>query len=169
MSKKNSNIPDELPSYINPNLNLDKIQKDCQNLVKSRAKVSAGVAIVPIPLFDVVIDAGLLTILLPEITAKFNLIESPSDIGNLDHKDKRFKDIVSSATEFAGLMATRGIVKQTIQGFGGRVLAKQVTKYIPFGGQIVAASLGYIIFKKIANDHINECYELAKSIQKQSV
>jgi len=69
--------------------------------------------------------------------------------------------------DFAGLMATRGIVKKTIQGFGGRIAAKQVTKFIPLGGQLVAATMGYTIFKKIANDHINECYKLAKDIQQK--
>ena len=69
--------------------------------------------------------------------------------------------------DFAGLMATRGIVKKTIQGFGGRIAAKQVTKFIPLGGQLVAATMGYTIFKKIANDHVEECYKLAKDIQKK--
>lgn len=165
---KNSNIPNELPNFIDPTLDLNKIRKECQALVKSRAKLSAGVALVPVPLFDVVVDAGLLTILLPEITAKFGLIENSEDVTKLDPKDQRFQEIKDRAIEFAGLMATRGMVKQTIQSFGGRILAKQVTKFIPFGGQIVAASLGYLIFKKIADDHINECYQLAKRIQQQS-
>lgn len=164
----NSNIPNELPTYIDPNLDLNKIRRECEALVKSRAKVSAGVAIVPIPFFDVAIDAGMLTALLPEITAKFGLIDSPEDVSKLDSEDKRFTELKDRAISFAGLMATRGVVKQTIQGFGGRILAKQVTKYIPLGGQMVAASIGYMIFKKIATDHIEECHKLAHQIQMQS-
>lgn len=164
----NANIPNELPKYIDPNLDLNKIRKECEELVSSRAKVSAGVAVVPIPFFDVAVDAGLLTALLPEITAKFGLIENVEDISKLSSEDKRFKELKDRALSFAGLIATRGIVKQTIQGFGGRILAKQVTKYIPFGGQAVAASIGYMIFKKIASDHIDECYKLARKIQMQS-
>ena len=64
-------------------------------------------------------------------------------------------------------MATRGIVKKTVQGFGGRIVAKQVTKFIPLGGQMVAATMGYMIFKKIAFDHIEQCYNLAKDIQQK--
>lgn len=164
----NTNIPNELPTYIDPNLDLNKIRKECEELVSSRAKVSAGVAVVPIPFFDVAVDAGLLTALLPEITAKFGLIENVEDISKLSSEDKRFKELKDRALSFAGLIATRGIVKQTIQGFGGRILAKQVTKYIPFGGQAVAASIGYMIFKKIATDHVDECYKLARKIQMQS-
>ena len=44
----------------------------------------------------------------------------------------------------------------------GKVLTKQVTKFIPLGGQIVAASLGYIIMKKIAEAHVEESYKMAK-------
>jgi len=44
-----------------------------------------------------------------------------------------------------------------------------VIKFIPLGGQIVAATMGYYVMKKIATDHINECYDLAKGLQnKQS-
>jgi hypothetical protein len=64
-------------------------------------------------------------------------------------------------------MATRGIVKKTIQGFGGRIAAKQVTKFVPLGGQLVAATMGYTIFKKIASDHVEDCYKLAKEIQQK--
>ncbi len=49
----------------------------------------------------------------------------------------------------------------------GKVLTKQVTKFIPLGGQIVAASLGYIIMKKIAEAHVEESYKMAKNIQQK--
>lgn len=164
----NTAIPNELPTYIDPNINLAKVKKDCQKMVRSRARVSAGVALVPIPFFDVAVDAGLLSLLLPEITAKFGLIENANDTSKLASKEDRLLDMKDRAVNFASMMAVRGVVKQTVQGFGGRILAKQVTKYIPLGGQIVAASLGYIIFKKVADAHINECYELAQSIQQRS-
>lgn len=158
---------EKLPKTIDPELDLDKVKKECQELVKKRAKFSAGVAVVPVPFFDVAVDAGMLTMLLPEISERFGLIENASEAANLEHTDSRFKDFTDRAVSFAGLMATRGIVKKTIQGFGGRIAAKQVTKYIPLGGQMVAATMGYMIFKKIAFDHINECYKLAKKIQQE--
>ncbi len=165
---KNSNIPSELPKYIDPNLNLQAIRQECQKLVKSRAKYSAGVAIIPIPFLDVFVDAGLLSVLLPEITAKFQLIDNPNDLDKLSSQDERTKEIRDRVFEFAGLIFTRGMVKKSIHGFGGRILTKQIGKYIPFGGQLVSAGLGYMIFKKVANDHIEECYQLASKIQKRS-
>ncbi len=158
----------DLPDSIDPNLNLEKIKKECESLVKSRAKLSAGAAIVPVPFVDVAIDAGLLTQLLPEISERFGLLKDRKPAVDLKNKDFHVGEMKDRAVDFAGLMATRGIVKKTIQGFGGRIVAKQVTKFIPLGGQMVAATMGYMIFKKIAFDHINECYKLAKNLQQKA-
>lgn len=158
---------EKLPKTIDPNLNLDEVKKECQELVKKRAKVSAGVAIVPVPFFDVAVDAGMLTTLLPEISERFGLIEGNESAIDLQSREVHWKALKDRAVDFAGLMATRGIVKKTIQGFGGRIVAKQVTKFIPLGGQMVAATMGYMIFRKIAFDHIDQCYNLAKDIQKE--
>ncbi|WP_227431065.1 hypothetical protein [Psychrobacter sp. I-STPA6b] len=158
---------EKLPETIDPDLDLEKVRAECRELVKKRAKYSAGVAVIPVPFLDVAVDAGMLTQLLPEISHRFGLISERETAIDLETKEVYWKEIRERAVEFAGLMATRGIVKKTIQGFGGRIVAKQVTKFVPLGGQMVAASLGYMIFKKIAFDHIEECYKLAKNIQQK--
>lgn len=156
---------EKIPNTIDPNLNLEQVKQECMALVKKRAKISAGVAVVPVPFFDVAVDAGLLTQLLPDISERFGLIENRESAVDLESRAVHWKELKNRAVDFAGLMATRGIVKKTVQGFGGRIVAKQVTKFIPLGGQLVAATMGYMIFKKIAFDHIEECYKLAKDIQ----
>lgn len=158
---------EKLPETIDPSLNLEKIKKECQQLVKKRAKYSAGAAIIPVPFVDIAIDAGILTQLLPEISARFGLISEPESAIDLNAKEIHWNEMKNRAVDFAGLMATRGVVKKTVQGYGGRIVAKQVTKFIPLGGQMVAATMGYMIFKKIANDHIDQCYKLAKNIQQK--
>ncbi|MDO5769247.1 MAG: hypothetical protein Q4P13_07065 [Psychrobacter sp.] len=158
---------EKLPNTIDPDLDLEKVKRQCQDLVKKRAKYSAGAAIIPVPFVDVAIDAGLLTQLLPDISERFGLIEGRESAIDLESRDVHWKELKNRAVDFAGLMATRGIVKKTVQGFGGRIVAKQVTKFIPLGGQMVAATMGYMIFKKIAFDHIEQCYNLAKDIQQK--
>lgn len=141
---------------INPHANLEHIRLECEALAKSRAKVSAGVAIIPLPFLDAAIDVAMLSQLLPEISKRFGLIE------NDKQSTQNLKDRVISV---GGLIATRGLVNKTIQGFGGKFIGKQVSKFVPFGGQMVAATLGYMIFKKIAFDHIAECHQVAKQAQ----
>lgn len=158
---------EKLPNTIDPDLDLEKIRVECQQLVKKRAKYSAGAAVIPVPFVDVAIDAGMLTQLLPEISERFGLIEGRESAIDLESRDVHWRELKNRAVDFAGLMATRGVIKKTIQGFGGRIVAKQVTKFVPLGGQLVAATMGYTIFKKIAFDHIEECYKLAKDIQQK--
>lgn len=158
---------EKLPNTIDPSLDLDKVRNDCIAMVKKRARISAGVAIVPVPFFDVAIDASMLTMLLPEISERFGLLEDRKAAVDLESRAIHWSALKDRTVDFAALMATRGIVKKTVQGFGGRIAAKQVTKFIPLGGQLVAGTMGYMIFKKIATDHIEECYKLSKSIQQQ--
>lgn len=155
-------------SYIDPNLDLQKIRLECQELVKTRAKISAGVATIPVPFLDVAVDSALLGKLLPEISERFGLIEKKADAAHISSKDARFEAFKNGLISFGGLIATRGIIKKTFQGFTGKFISKQVTKYVPLGGQIVAGTMSYMIFKKIAFTYIDECYVLAKEIQAKS-
>lgn len=164
---KTTPTAEKLPNTIDPNLDLEQVKKECLAMVKRRARVSAGVAIVPVPFFDVAVDASMLTMLLPEISERFGLLKDRQGAVDLESRAVHWKELKNRTIDFAGLMATRGIVKKTVQGFGGRIAAKQVTKFIPLGGQLVAGTMGYMIFKKIATDHINECYNLAKNIQQK--
>lgn len=164
---KTTPTAEKLPNTIDPNLDLEQVKKECLAMVKRRARVSAGVAIVPVPFFDVAVDASMLTMLLPEISERFGLLKDRQGAVDLESREVHWKELKNRTIDFAGLMATRGIVKKTVQGFGGRIAAKQVTKFIPLGGQLVAGTMGYMIFKKIATDHINECYNLAKNIQQK--
>ncbi len=146
---------------LNKDLNLEAIRQECKALVKARAKISAGVAIIPVPFLDVAIDVAMLSKLLPEITARFGLTDT-----NAIPEAERQKNLMDKALAIGGLVAMRGVVNQTVKGFGTRLIGKQIAKYIPLGGQIFAGTMGYIIFKKIADDHVEQCYHFAKQAQK---
>lgn len=143
-----------------PNLNIEQVRLECKDWVKARAKISAGVAIIPVPFLDVAIDVVMLSKLLPEISARFGLEDDSLS------QTERQQNIIDRVTALAGLVATRSVVNQTVKGFGTRIIGKQVAKYVPLGGQIVAGTLGYIIFKKIADDHIETCYKIAKDARR---
>lgn len=147
---------------FNPNQNFEQIRLECQALAKSRAKISAGAAIIPLPMVDAAIDVAMLSKLLPQISARFGLEYVD------DQKDtESSQNLTDRVIALGSLFASRSIVKQAVQGFGGRFIGKQVSKYVPLGGQIVAATLGYMIFKKITFDHIDECYKTAKKAQQE--
>ena len=64
-------------------------------------------------------------------------------------------------------MVARTAAKASLNNLAAKVITKQVTKFIPLGGSIIAASLGYVVMKKVAEAHVEESYKLAKSIQQK--
>lgn len=145
---------------------LDAIREDCQKLVRSRALVSAGAAVVPVPFLDMVVDARILMLLLPEISQRFGL--DPEGIERLDEEDRRtaWRTIRQRGSKLIGIVLTRQLVRKTFLGFAGRYGARQVAKFVPLGGQLVAAGLGYFVMRKMAYRHIEDCYAVAKAVAK---
>lgn len=158
---------DPIPDAIDPRLNLELIRAECLELAKKRAYCSAGAAIVPVPFFDVVIDVGILSQLIPDINTRFGL--SPEQISVYDPATKQvhWHELRKRGVEFSGLVVARTAVKKSINNAAAKYITKQVSKFIPLGGQAIAAGLGYFVMKKVADAHIEDCYRLAKSIQQK--
>lgn len=140
---------------------LKVIRSEYQRRVKKTAWASAGAAVVPVPLFDVVVDVGLLMKLIPEINQAFGLepeqIQAMSDETRLQVWRRR----AERGSELIGIVVTRELIKRSVQGLGTRVVAKQVTKFIPLGGQIVSATIGYWVMRRMAMTHVDDCFEVA--------
>jgi uncharacterized protein (DUF697 family) len=158
---------DNIPDSIDPTINLENTRAECLELVKKRAYFSAGAAVIPVPFLDVVIDVGILSQLIPEINARFGL--APEQISVYDPKTKQvhWNELRKRGVEFSGLVVARTAVKKSINNVAAKYITKQVTKFIPLGGQMIAASLGYFVMKKVAEAHVEESYKLAKSIQQK--
>lgn len=156
-----------IPDHIDPNINLEQARQESLELIKKRAFISAGGAVVPIPFFDLVVDLGVLSTLLPEINAKFGL--SPHQVSVYDPKTKTvdWKELRKRGFELSGFVVARTAVRQSLNGLMGKFVTKQVTKFIPLGGSLIAGSLGYIILKKIAETHVDDCYNTAKRLLAQ--
>ena len=158
---------DKIPESIDPNLDLEQVREECLELVKKRSYVSAGAAVIPVPFLDVVIDVGILSVLIPEINTRFGL--APEQVSVFDPATKKvhWSELRKRGFEFSGLVVARTAAKASLNNLAAKVLTKQVTKFIPLGGSIVAASLGYVVMKKVAEAHVEESYKLAKSVQQK--
>lgn len=158
---------DKIPDRIDPSLNLEQIREECLELIKKRAYVSAGAAVIPVPFLDVLIDVGILSQLLPEINARFGL--APEQVSVFDPKTKQVQwdELRKRGVQFSGLVVARTAVKKSINNVAAKYITKQVTKFIPLGGQLIAASLGYYVMKKVAEAHVEDSYKLAKNIQQK--
>lgn len=158
---------DKIPESIDPNLDLEQVREECLELVKKRSFVSAGAAVIPVPFLDIVIDVGILSALIPEINTRFGL--APEQVSVFDPATKKihWSELRKRGFEFSGFVVARTAAKASLNNLAAKVLTKQVTKFIPLGGSIVAASLGYVIMKKVAETHVEESYKLAKSVQQK--
>lgn len=150
---------DKLPESIDPTLDLDQIRSECYDMITRPALLSAGISTIPVPMVDLVIDAGLLSHLLPQISARFKL----TDLDSIQQQQSA--SLFRRGIDFAKLAATRGVLRKSLNGLGKRLVLEQFAKFIPLGGQMVAATISYQVMKKIAGDHIEECYQQAKALQ----
>ena len=127
--------------------------------------MSAGAAVIPVPFLDVLIDVGILSQLIPEINARFGL--APEQVSVFDPKTKQVQwdELRKRGVQFSGFVVARTAVKKSINNVAAKYITKQVTKFIPLGGQLIAASLGYFVMKKVAEAHVEDSYKLAKNIQ----
>ena len=159
---------EKIPDSIDPGLNLEQIRDECLARTKKTAYCSAGAAIVPIPFFDVVVDLGMLTQIIPDINARFGLAPEHISVYDPETKKVHWDELRKRCFELSGFVVARTAMKKTFNGFFNKIKTKQVTKLIPLGGQLVAASLGYFMMRKITEAHIQDCYTLAKRIQQKS-
>ncbi|MGH8492439.1 MAG: hypothetical protein ACRERR_04965 [Moraxellaceae bacterium] len=143
---------------------MEAARQECRALVRKRALLSAGAAAVPVPFMDIVVDASILMQLIPEISRRFGL--EPEYIEKMDEqqREKVWAQIRARGSQLIGIVLTRAIVRKTFMDFAGRIAARQVSKFIPFGGQIVAAGLGYFVMRRMAYKHIDDCFAVAATL-----
>ena len=157
----------QIPNQIDPTIDLERARQESLELINKRAAISAGAAMVPVPFLDLAVDLGVLSVLLPEINAKFGLAPEQMSIYDPATKTVNWAELRKRGFELSGFVVARTAVKQSLNGFVGKYLTKQVTKFVPLGGSIIAGSLGFMLMKKLAESHIEDCYATAQQLLKQ--
>lgn len=143
---------------------LDAVRRECRALVRKRALVSAGAAVLPVPFLDVMVDAGILMQLIPDISQRFGLEVERIEGMEPGQREKVWRLVRVRGSQLIGIVLTRAIVRKTFLDFAGRIVARQIAKFIPLGGQLVAAGLGYFVMRRMAYQHIDDCYAVAVAL-----
>ena len=143
---------------------LDAIRSDCRSMVTKRALVSAGAAVVPIPGADLVADIGILTKLLPAISAKFGLDHDEVEKMDAGRAQQVLVIASSMGNNVIGRMVTKRLVIAILRRMGVRVATASVARYVPFIGSAVAATISFGAMKLAGNAHIEDCYATAKAL-----
>lgn len=144
---------------------LDQVRTHCKKMVSKQALLSAAAAVVPIPGVDVSTDVAILLQLIPKINEKFGL--SPKQIDQLS-PDLQKMIVVGGTSLSVGLLGkviTPQRIIQLLQRIGLKKLTgKYAAKYIPVVGMVVASSISYVVLRKVGQQHIDECYNIAKQL-----
>jgi uncharacterized protein (DUF697 family) len=144
---------------------LESAVKRSRKLLNKRALIAAVASAVPIPGLDWAVDAALLSKLIPEINKEFGL--APEQIDQLDPKKREQvqKAVTMVGSVLIGKFISRDLIIKVTTKIGTRLATKQVAKYVPLAGQIVAASVGFAAIRYFGEEHIKDCIRVARQAQ----
>jgi len=136
-----------------------------RKLLNRRAMVAAAASAVPVPGLDWAVDAALLSKLIPEINKEFGL--TPQQLDQLDpnKRDQVQKAVTMVGSVLIGKLISRDLVIKAATKIGMRLTSKQLAKYVPFAGQIVAAAVGYAAIRYFGEEHMKDCIRVAQQAQ----
>lgn len=145
---------------------LDAVRR-CRKLLNRRALTGAAASAVPLPGLDWLVDAALLSKLLPAINAEFGL--TPEQLERLPHhkREQVQKAVSVVGSMLIGKFITRDLVMRAAAIVGKRLTAKQAAKYVPIAGQAVSALIGYTAIRYLGEEHIKDCVQVCKVAQLQ--
>jgi len=112
----------------------------------------------PIPGVDIGVDVGILLTLFMQIRKSYGLTEE-----KLKLNEGLIPTIAPLVNNIIKYGSKEGIV-YLLKTFASREIVKSVSKYIPFVGQAIAASIGYGITRSAGISYLNDCHSVAKSI-----
>ena len=136
-----------------------------RKLLHKRALMAAVASAVPVPGLDWAVDAALLSRLIPQINKEFGL--APEQIDQLDptKREQVQKAVAMVGTVLVGSFISRDLVIKATTKIGTRMASKQLAKYIPLAGQLVAASVGYAAIRYFGEEHMKDCIRVAQQAQ----
>lgn len=139
--------------------------KRSRKLLNRRAMVAAAASAVPVPGLDWMVDAAMLSRLIPEINKEFGL--TPQQLDQLEPKkrDQVQKAVALVGSVLIGKFISRDLVIKAATKIGVRLTAKQAAKYVPLAGQAVAAAVGYAAIRYFGEEHMKDCIRVARQAQ----
>ena len=140
---------------------LNSVRDECYNLVKQRAKISAGTSAIPALAFDVAADVAILLELVPAVNKRFGL--SKEQIAGYDAPLRQLIASNRSGGGFSmvGTEVTKTLILYALKKIATRAAVKQVLKFVPFLGWAANAFIGFRAMKFVGDTHVDDCYAVA--------
>ena len=136
--------------------------KRSRKLLHKRALLAGVASAVPVPGLDWAVDAAMLSKLIPEINKEFGLTPQQLDSLNPKKREQVQKAVAVVGSVLIGKLISRDLVIAAATKIGMRLSTKQLAKYVPFAGQIVAATVGYAAIRYLGEEHMKDCIRVAQ-------
>lgn len=138
---------------------LEKKREACDQKINIHAGLAAANGINPIPGADIGVDFTILLKLFNEIR---------KDVyGLTDDELKAKADIIKAVDPILKRVIRHGSkagIPILLKRFGSKEIVKRTTKYIPLIGQLIAASMGFLITRQAGYSYRDDCHAVAKAI-----
>ena len=164
--RKNKNVtPTEPPLVPVSGAGIDLARERCRQMVRKRAMVSAGVAAIPLPGVDILSDLTTFAVLVEEVNKEFGLSQKQIERLNPQRQVLIYRAAASVGGMLVGKLVTRKLVLALFQRAGIRIAAKTVAKVVPIAGQLASAAIGFALFRKMGNQHVEACASVARELE----
>ena len=161
-TRKNVTVPEDRVPVSGAEIETTRTR--CLALVRKRAAVSAAVAAVPVPGLDLLADITGFAALVDQINAEFGLTQKQIERLNPRMRVIAYKAAASVGGMLVGKLVTRGVVLRLFRRVAGRMAVKTTAKMVPLAGQIASAAIGYTLFKKMGEQHVEACARVAREL-----
>ena len=133
-----------------------------RKLLNQRALAGAVASAVPVPGLDWLVDAALLSKLIPAISSEFGLTAEQIDALPARKRDQVQKAISVVGSLVIGKFITKDLVIRLSAAIGRRLTMKRAARFVPLGGQALSALIGYAAIRYLGEQHIRDCVEVCR-------
>lgn len=142
---------------------LAKRRERAEELVRKKALLSSSASVIPIPGLDFGVDLKLMKDIIEDINKIYGLDHKEVNRMSDDLKERVLVAASIQGSQFIGRTVSKGILKMVVKDVAKRTAAKQ-TRWFPVVGQAIAASISYYFMKKLGDEHIDKCENVAKKL-----
>lgn len=140
---------------------LNRVREECYNMVKQRAKISAGTSAIPTLAIDVAADVAILLELVPAVNKRFGLSKE-----QVAAYDPQMRELIAASrnrgsSSMVGAEITKTLILYAMRKIAARAAIKQILKFLPILGWAANAVIGFRAMKYVGNTHVNDCYAVA--------
>ncbi len=141
---------------------IEAASRRSRKLLNKRAMVAAVASSVPVPGFDWAVDAALLSKLIPEINKQFGLTPEQLDRLEPNKREQVQKAVTMVGSVLIGKLISRELVLKATAKIGLRLTTRQVARFVPIAGQIIAAAVGYAAIRYLGEQHMKDCIRVVR-------